>query len=76
MADISHQEAVELRGKCPRWVVDVLDAVAMARKEDRTEVVNRVLEKWAQGKIHESMLIQRVTRSNGSVADCCGGKVE
>jgi len=55
---------VELRGPCPKDVVDVIDAVAHAKRLDRTSMVNRILSEWADQKLLESQCIQRVTRGN------------
>lgn len=67
---------VELRGPVSKRVVDVLDAVALAGGESRMAVVNRVLEKWAQGRVHEATLITRVTQGNGSPAEEVGRGAE
>jgi len=50
----------------PRRTVDVLDAVALSRKVSRTEIVNEVLADWAAARVHESKLVLRVTKSEGS----------
>lgn len=55
---------VELRGPCPKEIVDVLDAVAHAKRIDRTSMVNRILQEWAEQKTLEAECIQRVTRGN------------
>lgn len=55
---------VELRGECPRYVVDVLDAVSCANDRTRTDLVNEILGEWADRKIHESTLINRVAGNN------------
>lgn len=57
---------VELRGMIPREVCDVLDAVSQAKRISRMELVSRILGEWKDHKLHESHLIHRVTRSNGS----------
>lgn len=57
---------VELRGPCPKDTVDVIDAVAHAKRIDRTAMVNRILTEWAEGKLYECECIQRVTRGNPS----------
>lgn len=64
--------AVELRGMCPREVIDVLDAVSQAKRISRMELVNRILGEWRDQKVHESSLIHRITRSNGSPAESDG----
>lgn len=57
-------QTVELRGPCPKEIVDVIDAVAHAKRIDRTAMVNRILQEWADQKSYESECIQRVTRGN------------
>lgn len=52
--------AVDLRGECPRRIVDVLDAVSMARDQTRTALVNEILGAWAEKVLHESNLVQRI----------------
>ena len=64
--------SVELRGMCPREVVDVLDAVSQAKRISRMELVNRILGEWRDQKVHESSLIHRVTRSHGNVMELDG----
>lgn len=61
--------SVELRGPCPREIVDVLDAVSQAKRITRTELVNRVLASWVRERLHETTLVQRVTRGNPALAD-------
>lgn len=67
-------ERVELRGDVDREVADVLDAVWMARKEfrSRADLVEVILRQWADERIHESNMVQRVTRRDGSLADTGG----
>jgi hypothetical protein len=66
----------ELRGDCPRWIVDVLDAVSMAGNQTRTALVNQVLEKWAREKVHEASMVSRMVRSNPQRADDSGRGAE
>lgn len=65
-------DLVELRGLAPRKVVDVLDAVALARKVSRTDIVNEVLAEWAAARVHESVLVLRCTKGEGSVKETTG----
>lgn len=62
-------DKVELRGEVPRDLIDVIDAVAMARGCTRMEMVQQVLHAWACDRVHESTLIQRVTRGNPPLSD-------
>lgn len=62
-------EDVELRFWCPRGLVDVLDAVVLARggqsaNVHRGTVLSELLGEWAEKKRHEAMLIHRVALSN------------
>lgn len=57
---------VELRGPCPKDTVDVIDAVAHAKRLDRTSMVNRILAEWAEQKLLEAKTISRVMRGNPS----------
>lgn len=59
------EPTTELRGECPRWIVDVLDAVVMARggqsaNVHRSTVWVEVMAAWAEKKVHEASLIQRL----------------
>jgi predicted transcriptional regulator len=63
MADLGK---VELRGDIERDIVDVLDAVAKAKRRSRMEVVEMALREWSESKKHESTLVVRLTRGQGS----------
>ncbi len=65
----SSSSTVELRGDCPRLTVDVLDAIANARRISRTELVNEILGNWAGQQLHEASLVARVTRGNPDAAE-------
>ena len=65
-------DVVELRGLAPRKTVDVLDAVALARKVSRTDIVNEVLAEWAAARVHESKLVLRVTKREGTIKEASG----
>lgn len=54
------RDQVELRGLVPRYVVDVVDAVAIYKGLDRIEVVRLVLQEWAEQKMREAELIGRM----------------
>lgn len=66
-------DVAELRGDCPRQTLQVLDAVAIARDLTRIALVNEILGEWAAKKLHESMLIQRVTGANPQEVEAVGG---
>lgn len=65
---------VELRGLAPKPLIDVFDAVSFARQIDRMELVIEVLQEWADKKVHESNLIQRITQNNPQGSESVGGK--
>jgi hypothetical protein len=67
---------VELRGMCPKDVIDILDAVSLARDIQRTELVNEVLREYAARMAHLAMVVSRVTRGNPVLADANGGQPE
>lgn len=55
---------VELRGECPHWIVNVIDAVSMTSNRSRTAVINEILGKWAGQKHREAMMVQKLAGSN------------
>lgn len=55
---------IELRGRCPREIVDVLDAISSVRYMDRMALVIEVLREWDRGRVHEATVLARVTRIN------------
>lgn len=72
--DARDNDTAELRHDCPRWVLNTLDAVSMARGEkSRAALVNEILEGWAQKKRHEAMLVHRVAGGNPTDAEPRGG---
>ena len=60
-------EQFEVRGHVARYVIDVVDAVAMhqsagvQRRVARFEVVRGILMAWADQKMREAALIGRLT---------------
>lgn len=62
-------DSVELRGQTPKPIVEVLDAICIARGCDRFDVVNEVLLKWARQVAHEATVIASVTRGNPKVME-------
>jgi anti-sigma-K factor RskA len=77
MGNKSAAEKVELRGMCPREIVDMLDAVALARgNTDRTEIWVEVMGEWAVKMAHLANVIVRVTRCNVEPADDDGATPE
>lgn len=67
--DVNDSARVELRGDIDRDIVDVLDAVAKAKRRSRMEVAEQALKEWAESKRHESTLVVRLTRVQGSTGE-------
>lgn len=57
-------DSTELRTECPREVVDVLDAISLAQRLTRGQLVVRILSDWARDRVHEASLLARVARLN------------
>lgn len=55
---------VELRGPCPRDIVDVLDAISTARRMSRMQLVVEVLGRFTDEQRHISTVIHSVTGCN------------
>ena len=66
---VSDPTKIELRGHVARDITDVLDAVAIARGLSRMDVVEEVLAEWMARKVHESTLVLRITRREGTTTD-------
>lgn len=64
---------VELRGECPRHIVDMLDAVSMAENTTRTALVNKILAKWEEEERHKDSIVARVLGLKAVGADGAGG---
>lgn len=57
-------DSVELRGQAPRLTADVLDAVSARRRIGRWELVLEILAAWADDRLGEAAVVQRVARQN------------
>ncbi|MDB5730732.1 MAG: hypothetical protein JWQ03_627 [Variovorax sp.] len=67
-------DTAELRGECPREIVDVLDAVSMARNyPSRNALVVEILRSWTDKVLHEASVVAAVTRRNPQPSDAAGG---
>lgn len=60
-------DVVELRFNVPRWVAEVVDAHVSAKRLSRTDVAKAVMDRWARSELHLAMVVNRVSKSNGSV---------
>jgi hypothetical protein len=62
-------DTAELRTECPLEVVDVLDAVSLAQRLTRGQLVVRILTDWAEQRHREAILIGRLSRGNPAPPD-------
>ena len=60
---------VELRGNCPREIVDVVDGWSQAKGMTRSAAVNLILREWALRKLHQHSVFGRVVRGNPLLSD-------
>lgn len=65
----SPNDSAELRTDCPKSVIDILDAVSLAQRLTRGQLVVRVLSEWADQRHREASLIARLVRINPSDAE-------
>lgn len=70
------EPTTELRGECPRHIVNVLDAISVAREQTRTSLVNEILGVWAEKVRHEHMMLARVEGGNPTGSEAAGGRRE
>lgn len=61
MADTN--DSPELRFDAPRRVVDVIDALSIARRIKRNELLIEILEQWYEDRMREVTAVMRVTMS-------------
>jgi len=69
---VPRTDTAELRMQVPRKLLEVFDAVSMARGQERFELVIEELSKSADRWVHEATLIQRVTRGNTTASETDG----
>lgn len=55
---------VELRCVAPRRVVDLIDAISIARRQTRTQTVVSILLEWGDLKHREITIAGRITARN------------
>jgi len=72
---VSDQQ-VELRGMVSRRTIDVLDAVSAAQRVSRIELVEAILNQYADRKVHEATVVLRVMRGDGRRTELPGTKTE
>lgn len=69
MAESSERDKVEVRVMVPREVVDVLDAVSISGKKDRSWLVNYLLERWAFMEQRKATVVARTAPVTPSAPD-------
>lgn len=74
MPEQAKGDKVELRGWIPRHVMDVIDAVAIARRMPRATLVTQILDVWVQEQMREADLIGRVAGAKATRAASGGGE--
>ena len=52
--------SIELRFKCPRLVVNVIDAVSLSQRKERHELINEILTAWADDRMREATAVMRI----------------
>lgn len=60
-------ELVDFRTKITEETNQVLEAFARADNSDKAEVARRVLADWAAKEIHRAIMVQRLTRGEGTI---------
>ncbi len=65
-------ENTELRGPCPKHIVDVLDAISMSKRMSRNDLVNEILASYVDARLHETSLLVSIARGNTELADKIG----
>lgn len=60
---------VEIRFMAPRRLTEVADAIAIAHRKNRSEVLLEVIAAWADQQVHVATLIHRVTRGTPGAPD-------
>lgn len=58
-------DPVEVRCDADRDDVDIIDAVAKAKRIPRNQLVVEILKQWASDKRHESILVMRLSKGHG-----------
>ncbi|MBO9679539.1 MAG: hypothetical protein J7556_14955 [Acidovorax sp.] len=57
-------DTIEVRMRVPKYIVDAFDAVSLARRQERYELVLETLRKEANQWLHEASLLTGAARGN------------
>ncbi|MCR4300190.1 MAG: hypothetical protein NUV51_01125 [Sulfuricaulis sp.] len=63
MAD-PKDDTTDLRSDCPRWIVDVIDAYAIANRKTRKEIHVQLAREWAEHQLHIAKVMHSVAAGN------------
>lgn len=66
--DEMKDSTTELRIDAPHEIVAVLDAVSLAQRLNRNQLVLRVLAEWCDARVHEAMVLGRVAQGNPALS--------
>jgi hypothetical protein len=66
------EQQVELRGMVRKSTVDVIDAWSMSNHQTRTDLVNQILDEWADARLHEVSLVNSVAEGNPALTERLG----
>jgi len=65
----------ELRQDTPRWILDVLDGLAMGEgHRSRVLLMNRILEQYVVAELHKHSIVARVLGIKAVDTDAPGGQ--
>jgi hypothetical protein len=76
VANDEPDKLVELRGSMPAAIVAVIDAVAIAKRKNRMDVVNSVMLRWAKDQLHLATVVGNTTRGNPPLPETDWGRLE
>lgn len=72
--NISDAGGVELRLTAPRKVIDLVDAISLARRVNRSQMVIAILHEWAEVKHREITIANRISGRNPRDAGADGSE--
>lgn len=72
----SDDDLVELRGMSHRAVIAFIDGFAIAKRQNRMQVVNRILLNWAREQAHIQSVMANTTRGNPPLPDTGWNELE
>ena len=70
--DMARADTTELRLDMPGDVVTVLDAISLAQRLNRNQLVLRILADWCDERVHEHSLLSKLSAGNPAMAEKLG----